>query len=812
MKQWKLLMVIILISVPFAPAAKRPGHTWAVIAPADLDPRVRHQFEELAARDQALVRIFHTSQDAARFRVPRGGVTLELREEKDVSAWVSALKSACGDNARGLTPELAREGYELTVSYPRGLTPERIQITAATPEGFHHGLRRVPDLLRLSPDEVRTKIIPAAKHIEVGRTARGTTVTLADFPSFLERGIVEGFYGTPWTHQDRIDMLRFEGQHRMNVYYYAPKDDPYHRKLWQDHYPPAEMKRLRELVSTARANFVDFCFAISPGLTMTYSSDQDFAKLTAKLANVGELGVSCYALFLDDVPADLQHPEDQAKYKTLAEAHAALINRLYDHLKGQSKSNRLVVTPTTYTQAWGSRDYIGDLGAAVNPDVPLVWTGPDTYAPEITVAQANEWGAYLKRKPLVWDNFPVNDSDPWRPHLGAMPGRDPGLAEATRGLFANPMNQAHASMIPLATVADYLWDPRAFDPKSSLKEAVADQYGKDGERLLALFLETYSDNFWDENFFTPLFYARRDPLDIPGMEQRLNQLERSLQPLRMRGGFQKLAEELAPFITRTRDRMVKVVADPAYHRLADGKLALREDVDQLQAARLAGPLTLDGDFGKWQSATIYTLNQESQILFGAKHWKGPEDFSARAAFGWDGQYLYIGVDVTDKDLFQPNSGRGIERGDNFAITMQTAFRRNYLATRPTGDEYRIYFSPGNFAGVGPSIFSDEDYLPPRTRPHDHNKEIRTAWKKTANGYSGDIAIPVSYFEGDKFSAGYEIGMGFTAQKALAGKTPPGLEEDVIRTVFISKTDRIFPVHLDNPSSYPRLVLVDKAEQ
>jgi hypothetical protein len=469
------------------------------------------------------------------------------------------------------------------------------------------------------------------------------------------------------------------------------------------------------------------------------------------------------------------------------------------------------VTPTTYTQAWGSRDYIGELGAAVNPDVPMVWTGPDTYAPEITVAQANEWAAYLKRKPLVWDNFPVNDSDPWRPHLGAMPGRDIGLAEATRGLFANPMNQARASMIPLATVADYLWDPVAFDPKKSLTEAVADQYGKDGERLLSLFLDTYSDNFWDENLFTPLFYARRNPLDIPAMEQRLNQLEKSLQPLHMRGGFQKLAGELAPFITRTRDRMAKVVADPAYHRLADGKLALREDVDQLQAARIAGALTLDGDFGKWQSATLYTLSQEPQILFGAKHWKGPDDFSARAAFGWDDQYLYIGVDVIDKDLYQANSGRGIDRGDNFAITMQTAFRKNYLATKPTGDEYRIYFSPGNFAGVEPSLFSDEDYLPPRARTHDHNKEIRTAWKKTANGYSGDIAIPVSYFEGGKFSTGYEIGMGFAAQKVLAGKTPPGLEEDVIRTVFISKMDRIFPVHLDNPSSYPRLVLVDTAQ-
>ena len=125
---------------------------------------------------------------------------------------------------------------------------------------------------------------------------------MADYPSFPERGIVEGFYGTPWSSQDRLDVLRFEGQHGMNVYYYAPKDDPYHRKLWREPYPPEKIGALKELVDAARANFVDFCFAISPGLSMTYSDDEEFAKLTTKLESVEKLGVSCFALFLDDVP------------------------------------------------------------------------------------------------------------------------------------------------------------------------------------------------------------------------------------------------------------------------------------------------------------------------------------------------------------------------------------------------------------------------------------------------------------------------------------------------------------------------------
>ena len=95
---------------------------------------------------------------------------------------------------------------------------------------------------------------------------------------------------------------------------------------------------------------------------MAYSSDHDFEVLTNKLAGVGKLGVSCFALFLDDVPQDLQDPQDKAQFKTLAQAHIYLTNKLYKHLKEQSAANRLVLTPTTYTNEWGNRDYIQELG------------------------------------------------------------------------------------------------------------------------------------------------------------------------------------------------------------------------------------------------------------------------------------------------------------------------------------------------------------------------------------------------------------------------------------------------------------------
>ena len=122
-----------------------------------------------------------------------------------------------------------------------------------------------------------------------------------------------------------------------------------------------------------------------------------------------------------------------------------------------------------------------------------------------------------------------------------------------------------------------------------------------------------------------------------------------------------------------------------------------------------------------------------------------------------------------------------------------------------GDEYQLLFSPGNFAGFQPSLFSEEDYLPPRPHPRDYDKEIKTAWKKTDQGFSGDIAIPVDYFDGGKFQPGYEIGLSFGARKAFP--PPPGkTDEEGARITFGSKADRLFPANFGNPSSYQRLVL------
>lgn len=84
-------------------------------------------------------------------------------------------------------------------------------------------------------------------------------VEIKDYPSIRFRGVVEGFYGTPWSHAARLRQLKFYGENKMNTYIYGPKDDPYHSSPnWRLPYPEKEAKQLKELVEVAKENEVDF--------------------------------------------------------------------------------------------------------------------------------------------------------------------------------------------------------------------------------------------------------------------------------------------------------------------------------------------------------------------------------------------------------------------------------------------------------------------------------------------------------------------------------------------------------------------------
>lgn len=268
------------------------------------------------------------------------------------------------------------------------------------------------------------------------------------------RGLIEGFYGTPWSWEARIDIMRWCHERGMTHYLYAPKDDARHRAQWRDPYPPEMIAGFERLVAE---DTLQVGFAISPGLSIDYHADEDRAALAAKCDQLLDVGIDLICLAVDDIPVR----------PGLGEDHAVLTTWLREHLGDRAG---LILVPTEYTGTTSS-PYLDALAGGVPDDVPIAWTGPTVVCDAISADEARARAGTLGgRRPFVWDNYPVNDtimSD--RLFLGPLRGRTSDLAPECSGYVANPMVQPHASKPALASIAAYL---RGESPEQGWAEAV----------------------------------------------------------------------------------------------------------------------------------------------------------------------------------------------------------------------------------------------------------------------------------------------------------------------------------------------------
>lgn len=293
-------------------------------------------------------------------------------------------------------------------------------------------------------------------------------VTIEDHPAMAWRGSIEGFYGTPWTHRERLAHLDFLGAHRMNTYVYAPKDDPYHRDRWREAYPPGELARLAELVARAKDNHVKFVFTVSPGLSIRYSERADLDALLAKFAAVKALGCEHFCVALDDIDPLLWHdPRDEDEHGHLGAAHAWLVNRVREWA-----GVPVQFVPTEYHGLAETR-YKKEVRDLLAPDTAVWWTGHDVVPATITVEEARQARELFGHPILVWDNYPVNDYIPGRVPLGPYDGRENGLSAHVEGVLSNPANQVAMSTVALSAFAEYGWDDAGFDAAAAHRRALA---------------------------------------------------------------------------------------------------------------------------------------------------------------------------------------------------------------------------------------------------------------------------------------------------------------------------------------------------
>ncbi|MBQ8226007.1 MAG: beta-N-acetylglucosaminidase domain-containing protein [Bacteroidaceae bacterium] len=294
--------------------------------------------------------------------------------------------------------------------------------------------------------------------------------TVTDWPDVAFRGVVEGFYGTPWSQEARLSQLDFYGKYKMNVYIYGPKDDPYHRDKWRVEYPEAEAKKLQVLLERAKMRGVNFYWAIHPGVDIKWTTE-DRDALMAKLEKMYQLGVRSFAVFFDDIWGEGAKADKQAELLNYVDAN--FVQKKHDVAP-------LVLCPTIYNRAWsGNGDkYLLTLGENLNKGIEVMWTGNSVV--HCIDRESMEWiNDRIKRKGYIWWNYPV--SDYVRDHilLGPTYGNGLDIAPLLSGFVSNPMEHAEASKISLYSIADYTWNMKHYDQKTSWERAIRAMYPDD---------------------------------------------------------------------------------------------------------------------------------------------------------------------------------------------------------------------------------------------------------------------------------------------------------------------------------------------
>ncbi|EPB8144672.1 beta-N-acetylglucosaminidase domain-containing protein [Clostridium perfringens] len=338
-----------------------------------------------------------------------------------------------------------KEGYVLKTSNDIN-EKGNISIIGSDKDGAYYGVLTLSQILEQSNEENKF-----------------AEVVVTDYPEIEFRGFIEGFYGVPWSHEDRMNLMKDTSEYKMNTYIYAPKDDPYHRLSWKELYPEQEAKQIAELAKAGAENNFNFCWTIHPGATLQFT-DEDFDALINKFEQLYSLGVRQFGVLFDDTD-DWRNGQKQAEW----------INKIdTEFVKAKGDVAPMIVISARYNSAWGPNmdRYFKPFMQTLHDDIQVMWTGHATMSN--VSKEVFEWPKVqtgVDKDLAVWWNYPVNDYCDSRILMAPLHNLNQDLDNVS-GFFSNPMNQAEASKVALYSIADYTWNTDAFDYMKSWETSI----------------------------------------------------------------------------------------------------------------------------------------------------------------------------------------------------------------------------------------------------------------------------------------------------------------------------------------------------
>ena len=324
-------------------------------------------------------------------------------------------------------------------------------------------------------------------------------VTIHDWADVQNRGIIEGYYGVPYSAEVTKDLFRFMARYKMNTYMYGAKSDEYHSRYWSKPYPTSitpEQKHIgylsqdmmRDITATAHACNVNFIWAIHPGQAFADAKNPGVIdQIMRKFESMYGLGVRQFGVFVDDVGV----PSDPAVMRLCADNLTTLQQRVDArwNTPGVSPADAvgpLCYVPQLYAYGWVSLDRGQQFYESLRPTPSKVnvfitgrnvWSVPNNH--DLSLVQG-----WIGREVSWWWNYLCNDNDVTKLFVADMytnfrdethiinTDRLPAMLHGTNTVIVNPMQQGELSKIGLFSVADCTWNTDAFNNERSWEASI----------------------------------------------------------------------------------------------------------------------------------------------------------------------------------------------------------------------------------------------------------------------------------------------------------------------------------------------------
>ena len=349
---------------------------------------------------------------------------------------------------------------------------------------------------------------------------------IKDYADMPFRGLIEGYYGKPWSWSEKAELLKFGSDFKMNKLVFAPKNDPYHTTKWKELYPDKSenpennIQNIEIAASTARKYKADLvwtahCFGYTNlanagenGIRYKKGDENiegsDINLLKAKFQQMYDVGVRTFGLLLDDCdygPRTLNTPyegiynnKEALTEEVLAET-TAIVNIMAEWCEEKGDCYDLIFCPAGYVTGWMENGFeryfkqaypyqeISYYDINFNDNVQIITTGREVFsdtdqnvADLFKTAGVNAQTGYeegdKRRSPLMWTNYPTVDNNSVL-DFGPISNFKTDLNPSDlSGMMSNPFQWAQFNKTVIPMVTQYTWNLKDYDANKVYRDSM----------------------------------------------------------------------------------------------------------------------------------------------------------------------------------------------------------------------------------------------------------------------------------------------------------------------------------------------------